>query len=137
MCLKMVDERVNKYLEVEKMKAHIKATQDELNRIATTVEELEITKEFLDNMSAIEDNTEVLIPLGSGVYVMAEITRSDRVYINAGGVVGKQGLKAGINFLEKQLKTLNEAKDKLETQITALVDKLQKTRLEIEASLKK
>ena len=98
-----------KYMEMQMISQQMQQTQKQIQVLGQQLEELNLTKEALDDISKTEPETEIRVPLASGIFVKGKITDNKQVYVNVG---------AGTSVA----KTVDEAKALIDTQIKELSD---------------
>ncbi|MEM3396424.1 MAG: prefoldin subunit alpha [Thermoplasmata archaeon] len=118
----MKDEEVQAYLiqleEYEK-NMNVLANQQELMR--KSLEEHLKVLETLKNFAALEKETEILIPLGAGVFLPGNSKNMDRVIINIGGNIFMEAkMEKATEMVEKRANGIKEAIEKISRQMAAI-----------------
>jgi len=131
------DKKVQKMPTEEDLQKNIQMIEMARNRIEAYTKEAEAiaaahrdnlrAKETLTAINEMEKPSEILVPIGGGVFIHAKPTKTKKVLLNLGVDVGAEyGIDKAIEKLEKTMKTLEE-KEK------AVVVELQKIEVSAEA----
>ena len=67
--------------------AQARSLNEQLNLINLKLEELKSAKAFLDSLKTIDVNTELLFPIGGGVFVKGRISNKEYVLMDIGANV--------------------------------------------------
>ena len=67
--------------------AQARSLNEQLNLINLKLEELKSAKAFLDSLKTIDANTELLFPIGGGVFVKGRISNKEYVLMDIGANV--------------------------------------------------
>ncbi|MEM3445741.1 MAG: prefoldin subunit alpha [Thermoplasmata archaeon] len=118
----MKDEEVQAYLmqleEYEK-NMNVLASQQEIMR--RSLEEHLKVLETLRNFSKLEKETEILIPLGAGVFLPGNSRNLDRVIINIGANIFIEAkMDNAREMVEKRVEGIKEALEKISRQMSAI-----------------
>jgi len=74
----------------------------------------------------IEEGSEILAPVGTGAYVVAEVKETDKVVSNIGGdTFEKKSNEDAAKVLEKQLTLLKDTQNELEDQMNQIQQQMQ------------
>ena len=104
----MSEEQINrKKMEFQMLMQQISMVQSQLEAISSQVLELNMLVESLDEIEKTETGTEILIPLGAGIFTHANISNPKEVIMNVGSRVTVP-------------KTTQEAKETVITQVKEL-----------------
>lgn len=77
--------------------------------------------ETLRNFATLEKETEILIPLGAGVFLPGNSRNMDRVIINIGGNIFMEAkMEKATEMVEKRVNGINEAIEKISRQMAAI-----------------
>jgi prefoldin alpha subunit len=108
------DELQEKYMQFHTLSQQLKQVKEYLENIETQITELGQIIANLDQISGIDKGTEILVPVSNGIFIKANVTKSDEFIVNVGSntlvAKDKQGIK---DLLEKQRRELNEVQHKL------------------------
>jgi len=79
------EEKLQKtYLEFQMLDQQIKQLDKQHTAINNQLMELMATKQSLEDMEKLKDNTEILVPLSSGIYAKAELKDNKNFIVNVG-----------------------------------------------------
>ena len=88
--------------------------------------ELETSKFALNEMKGAKPESEMLVPVGSGVYTFGKSSSAQNVLIDLGaGVLAKKTLEDATVFIEKKKKEIEDAAQLLQAEANAITAKLQ------------
>jgi len=100
--------------------------QEYLGQLEQTRQELADSKKAVKDIQDVEEGSEVLAPLGSGAYVVAEIKETDKVITNIGGdVFEERGNESAAKVIQKQLTLLKDTQNELESQMNEIQEEMQ------------
>lgn len=72
------------YLEFQMLDQHIKQLEKQNTALNSQLTELIITNQSLEDMKKVKKDTEILVPLSSGIYMKAELKDSNNFIVNVG-----------------------------------------------------
>ncbi|MAH33559.1 prefoldin subunit alpha [archaeon] len=72
------------YLEFQMLDQHIKQLEKQNTVLNSQMTELIITNQGLEDMKKVKKDTEILVPLSSGIYAKAELKDSNNFIVNVG-----------------------------------------------------
>ena len=88
--------------------------------------EFETSKFALNEMKGAKPESEMLVPVGSGVYTFGKSSSLQDVLIDLGaGVLAKKTLEDATGFIEKKKKEVEDAAQLLQAEANAITAKLQ------------
>jgi prefoldin alpha subunit len=106
-----------KYIELQTLDQHIKLIQDQLQTMENQIMELIYTIQSLDDLKNIRKNSEIFVPVSSGIFTKAEIKENKKLLVNIGANIViekepddiKKMLEKQVEEIKQlQLKSLNE-----------------------------
>ena len=98
--------------------------QSQLNSLSSSIVETRATMESLKNLEAVKDK-EVLLPLGSGVFINARVAGKGKVLVEIGGnIIAEKSFPETNELLEKRVKSVEEVRDKLQAVLDSLTTRL-------------
>lgn len=104
----MSDEQIErKKMEFQMLVQQINAVQNQLQTINQQVIELNMLVDSLDEVGKTEKGTEILVPLGAGIFTQASLSNPNEIIMNVGSKVTVP-------------KTISEAKETVLTQVKEL-----------------
>lgn len=117
----MSEKHVDHSHELERYFQQMQMIEQEKNRFAMKRVEIEGTKRALSEVLRAGENTEVMFPLGSGVFLRGTITDAKNATVSVGAEVAVQKtIPDAEAFLNEQLLNLNKAIARLEGDFAAL-----------------
>ena len=126
-----------KYMEMQALSQQIQQVQKQLELIVNQVQELNSTKEALDNISKTPLDTEIRVPVASGIFVKGKITDNKDVTVNVGaGAAVKKTIPEAKELIDQQLKEITNFRAELEVNLNQLVTKAQQLEKELSELVK-
>ncbi len=115
--------------ELRQTQQNIEALQERIEMIKTSIEEIEKTKETLEGLDDVESDTEIMVPIGSGVFVPAEIKNPENVLSEIGAdLVAERAPEEVIKMLDKRKSDLKDSREEAEEKVEELEDKVEELR---------
>lgn len=115
------------YLEFQMLTQQREQLQTQIQNFDSQIVELESIKESLKELEKVEDNTELYVPVSSGIFVSAKIQNAKKLLVNVGsGTVASKSTDEAAHLLESQAGEINEMKNSLIVQLVANSVKLKK-----------
>ncbi len=104
------------YLEYKTLEQQTSQIEQQLQTVEQQLQEAESIKNSLDELKAIKQGSEMLVPVSSGIFMKAKITDKDKVIVNVGSdvLVGK-GLDGAKQLMEKQKKEIENVRENMAT----------------------
>ncbi len=120
-------------VEYQLLQAALEETEKKEKEILQGKAEIELACETISQISGLEEEREILIPLGAGNYVSGYLKQVNSVFVNIGaGVVVEKDVEKVEKILEERKKNLEEALKKLEKEKTKITEKLEEIARKIE-----
>jgi len=118
----MKDEEVQAYLlQLEEFEKNMNALAAQQDFLRKSLEEHAKAQETLKNFTQIQQEAEILIPLGAGTFIPGYVKKSEHVIINVGAdIFIDTTLENAIEMLDKRIKSLTEAAQKVVQQMNAI-----------------
>ncbi|MGQ4914857.1 MAG: prefoldin subunit alpha [Candidatus Asgardarchaeia archaeon] len=118
-------DRINEIIyQLQLYEAHAKNLNEQLNLVQLKLSELQSAKEALENISKMSKGQEVLLPIGGGVYFKSSIIDTQNVFLDLGAnVIAVKTTVDALEIINKNIASLTEAKNKLEKQISDVLNK--------------
>lgn len=96
-----------KYLEFQLLERQMKQVQAHLEQIEQQIAEMVVLQHNLGEMKGVSVGRELFVPLGSGIFVNAELKNNKEVLVNVGaGVVVKKSCDSAAEILEHHVSEL-------------------------------
>lgn len=126
-----------KYIELQLLDQQIRQIQQQLTAIDTQVLELERLEQSLKEVNNTKEGTEILVPLGSGTFVKADIKNNKEVLMNVGAntIVNKK-IEDALDLINKQTEELKKIISQIELNLSQVTIRAQILQSELEDSLK-
>lgn len=103
---------------------------EEIKQHATMIQhkmiEFETSRLALSEMRSVKPESEILIPVGSGIYTFGKSSAPENVLIDLGaGVVAKKTMEEAAAHIDKKRKEIEDAAQMLQGEANAITAKLQ------------
>jgi prefoldin alpha subunit len=120
------DEKTKVYLQYQMLNQQLKEIQQKMQEIANQANEIQITKQAVEEIPNVGKGTEILAPFAPGIFVKAELKDNKEFHINVGSkVVVTKSVGETVKLLEEQEKELERAQEQLAGQWQTCVIQLQ------------
>ena len=125
----MTEEQIQqKYIELQLLDQQIKQIQEQMMALDTQILEMQKLTESLDEIKKIKKGSEIFVPLGSGIFVKANLQDTKEVLMNVGSDVSvkktipdsKEVIKNQIEQMQNLMKQLGDALQQAAIQTQAL-----------------
>ncbi|MEM2088413.1 MAG: prefoldin subunit alpha [Thermoproteota archaeon] len=101
--------------------------------IIASINDLQVSKSALEDISKAGEGVELFIDIGGGVYGKAVLRDTNRFLVNAGsGILIERSLEDAFKLVEKRLNDLNNARGSLESQVSTLQAKIEESRSRVQ-----
>ena len=108
--------------QAELINQEIQQMQQQLNFIKQEYTELAAVSESLKNLEETTEGSEMLMPIGGGIFIKTSIKDSENILMNIGSnVVVNKSLNETNGIIENQLKELKNAAESLENEIANII----------------
>ena len=129
----MKKEIQQKYEEFQHLDQHIKQLQQQATLIDAQLTELRRIDQSLDELKEIQLDTEMFVPIGSGIFMKAALKETKELLVNIGSnVIVKKEAEEAKTMLQNQIKELNEIFSYLEQELTQKITQAQSLSEELE-----
>ncbi len=115
------EEKLQKlYMEFQILEQHIKQLEKQSAALNNQLMELIVTNQGLDDMKKIDEKTEILVPLSSGIYAKAELKDNKSFIVNVGAntALVKDG-NSTKKMIEDQIDEIKKLQENLANQMQA------------------
>ncbi len=93
-----------KYMELQMLTAQLKQAQQQIEMFTQQIAEMGKVKESLEEISASKAGTDILSPLGAGIFVKAKLESAEEVVMNVGGEIAvNKSFKEAIEMVDSQV----------------------------------
>lgn len=119
-----MDEKI--ILEYEQYRNQAEATKKAIELIDTNIAELKLTRNGLKEIEKLSIGNEILVPIGSGSFLKADIKDTTNVIIAIGSeAFAEKSIPQAIEDLETRIKELEKAREEQLKILNFLVSKLE------------
>jgi len=103
-----------KYMQYQMLEQQSKQMQEQLQKVAEQLYELEFIIQSLGEYNKVENGKEMLSPISSGIFVKSKVADSKSFYVNVGSnVVVKKNLEQTKTLMNQQILELKNAQGKI------------------------
>ena len=121
-----------KYMEMQMLSQQMQQAQKQIEMVHNQINELNLTKEALDDISKTEQGTEIKVPLASGIFIKANLIDNKDVTVNVGsGTSVKKTISEAKQLIDDQLKEITDFAEQSEANLNQLAAKAQTIEKEI------
>jgi prefoldin alpha subunit len=112
-------------VELNAYEQQAQVLQRRIDLINSSLQEIALTSESLDELKNVEDDNEVLMPLGSGVYVKAKIVERKKVIFSLGAdIVADKDITAAQLSLDQRSSALQNALQSTAQQLQQMANRM-------------
>ena len=127
----------SKLLEFQLVENRLKVLESRRNLILSKIAEIERTIQCLNDVQK-SGESEILLSIGSNVYVPGSLKKSEKILVELGaGVIVEKNFEGARSFLEKRLKILENGIASIENEIVNLSQRLNELGREIRKKVEK
>ena len=117
----------NKDTELKMLDTQARMVAEQLDRLDTSMAEVEYLKDSLDELSKLKKDSEILAPMSSGIFVKAKLQDTKTLLVNIGkDIVVEKTVEETKELLEERSKEMTDVREKLMQQMQELEEKLVK-----------
>ncbi|MCX6711989.1 MAG: prefoldin subunit alpha [Candidatus Woesearchaeota archaeon] len=115
----MKQELQEKYIELQILDQTIRQIQQQLSILDQQLFELQRLNENLDEISKVNINSEILTPLGAGVFIKTQLKDNKDIFMNVGSnIITKKTVEESKNIINEQLQKIKLTISEMEEEIT-------------------
>ena len=116
------DEELSKYaVLIENYKEQLNYLDMQYSYLQTAITDCNKAKITLDQMNKTENDTDILIPIGGGVFVNANMKNSSKVIFDIGaGLATEKASEDAIKKIDSRIENLQKTQEKLITMMQQL-----------------
>src|SRR3989338_6006755 len=120
------------FMEFQALEQHIKQLQKQLEMVTGQMIELSGTNKSLDEFANIKANSEIFVPLNSGIFAKASILTTKELLVNVGAnVVVKKDVPSAKSLISKQIDEIR----KVQKQMIEELEKMTANASELEGKI--
>ena len=111
----MTDEELSKYMAlIENYKEQLSQIETQYSMVQAAINDYNKAKITLEQLKNIEEESEVLLPIGGSTYIDAKAKQTSKVLFDIGsGIVTEKTCDDAIKKIEKRVESLQQAQEKL------------------------
>ncbi len=109
------EEEINRNLTlIEYYKQQLESIDMQLQYLQSTLADYQRAKMTVEQMHAVDENSEILIPVGAGTFVNGSLKNASNVLIGVGaGIVIEKTVDEAVLKLEERMKRIQENLEKM------------------------
>lgn len=109
------EEEITKNLTlIEYYKQQLESIEMQLQYLQSTLMDYQRAKMTVEQLSAVDDNSDVLIPIGAGTFVNGSLKNASNVLIGVGaGIVIEKPVDEAMGKLDERIKRIQENLEKM------------------------
>ncbi len=116
-------------MQLEIYSAQIEGLRQQNDLINSSIVELLTTAQTLEEISVLDDGSEVLTPIGAGSYVYAKLADTKNVVFGLGANVAmEKSISEAKDSIETRIGELQAAQEEIQKKVADLVEKIEKIR---------
>ena len=109
------------YMQLQMIQENAKQIYKQLQVAESQLMELVMTSQSLDDFRQINENTEIFVPLNSGIFAKAELKKADELLVNVGAnVVVKKDISSTKKLVERQVEQLRDIRERMVSDLKKL-----------------
>ena len=122
-----------KMMEYQMLEEKFKQMNQQRELFAAKMMELEQTKQIVEEMKKSKKEDDVLIPLGSGLFLPGKINKKEKMVIGIGADIIVEKDSEGVNkILEERKEILENGMENLQNNMLQIAQELQKIQTEFQ-----
>ncbi|MBT5022397.1 prefoldin subunit alpha [Candidatus Woesearchaeota archaeon] len=100
-------EMQSKYVEYQMLEQQLKGLQQQMQKVDTQLVELQSIVKGLTDLQLADDNSEILVPMSSGIFVKANVKDKNKFLVNVGSsVIVDKSFEETVVLLNNQVREL-------------------------------
>lgn len=125
-------EAQQKYIELQLLSNQIKQVQQQISALEQQTIELANLKDNLSDISKVKPGAEILVPIGSSIFLKAELKDTQEVIMGVGSnVTVKKDIPSSQKVIEIQITELSLLIIQLETELEHIITEAQERQKEL------
>lgn len=122
-----------KYMELQMLTSQLKQAQQQIEMLTQQVSEMGKVHESLEEISKSEAGTEIMLPLGAGIFVKAKLDSADEVVMNVGSDVAvNKSLKEAIELVHGQTEEMGHIIEEMRANFQGGASNVQEMQAELQ-----
>jgi prefoldin alpha subunit len=107
-----------KYFQLQQIDANMKQFEQQLQQVDQQVQELSVVRDSLIEIPMTKQDTEILIPLGNGIFTKGVVKNRDDVIVCVGSNIAvKKSFKDAYELIDKQILELKGIENELASEM--------------------
>ena len=120
------EEIQKKYAEIQILNQNFQQIQEQISLLNNQLEVLIKVDETLDSVKEVKEKTSILVPIGGGIFMRADVSKETVFLVNVGGdVLLKKSFDESKNVVKEQTKEVSRIIGQLETNLQVLSERSQ------------
>jgi prefoldin alpha subunit len=130
----MKEEIQQKFLEMQTLTAQIKKMQQQAAQLEQQRMELQNLADSLEEVKKLKAGTEILAPMGAGIFLKADIKETDRVIMNVGAnVTVNKSVDEASEVIQHQIEQLAMIEEEMNMELRTASIRAQQLNQDIQA----
>lgn len=119
------EEKMQKlYLEFQMLEQQIKHLEKQSNTLKNHLLELISTTQSLEEIKNVEEKTEILVPISTGIYAKAELKDKNSFIVNVGAnIAATKDLESTKKIISEQIKEISEVHENVAQELQRHLEK--------------
>ncbi|PSH00208.1 MAG: prefoldin subunit alpha [Nanohaloarchaea archaeon SW_4_43_9] len=119
--------------QYQQIQQQMEEVEDFIEQVQGNIEEMDETMKAINQLEDQETGSEILVPIGSGVFVTGELKENDKVVANIGGeAFEKKDLDSAENLIQKKRDEFEDTKEELHSTMQELQQQMQQIQQQIQ-----
>jgi len=124
---------LEKYQSMQEFQKQAQLMQNQLETLENQTGELETVKDTLSCIEKGNGDEDVLIPLGSGVFIKGVLKGNEKIVMNVGAdLVVEKSVSNALKLVDEQIEKMGEIKGNVAQEINEIMMNLQKLQIELQ-----
>lgn len=117
------EEMQQKYMELQMMSRHIKAAQQQLEGIDEQIGSMGNLVTELDNLKEAKEGSEMLSPIGEGIFVRSKLADNNQLIVNVGANVAvTKNVDEAKQLLKTRIEQGQRHKERMITEVENMIE---------------
>ena len=110
----MDDNLQQKYFQMQMIGTQMKQIEQQLESVGNQIMELQFMKDSLDEIPQSKIDSEILVPVGNGIFAKASLKNNEDVIVSVGaGVAVKKSFKDTAEMIDSQINDMRNVESQL------------------------
>ena len=117
-------EMQEKYMEFQLLERQMKQVQAQIEQLESQLNDVMILQQSLHELKSVNVGKEVLVPIGAGIFLNAELKNNQDVLVNVGsGIVVKKSIDGANELLGHQVREMQALEEERAKKLSELSEK--------------